>query len=155
MTTRLSRILLWFQQGAGQDETLLIFTQHSISVSRGDGKLLWDLGTTLQTHVVLNLLFGLNSPHICFPFPLSSRGLLACTSLDVSRWPAGPKSFLHELLCVVSAHWNLAPTHTHTSLAPFPSPHNTLYSIRSHPDSWLGYWAKARLSSKNHLVSIC
>lgn len=73
------------------------------------------LAPLFQTQVVVYWLFGWNSSHICFAFLPSSRGLLACTSLDVSRRPAGPQSFLHELLCVVSAYQNMAPTRIHPS----------------------------------------
>lgn len=41
-----------------------------------------------------------------------------------SRRPASPQCFLHELLCVVSAHWNLAPRLTHTFRPPFSPTHS-------------------------------
>lgn len=93
---------------------MLLLTRHPVSEGDGGDEILAPL---LQTHVAMHLLFGLNSSHICSAFPLSSRELLACTSRDVSRRPAGPQSFLHEFLCVVSAHATWHPD-TNTPSSP-------------------------------------
>lgn len=83
------------------------------------------MGTTVPDPSCSVPAFWLNSSHICFAFLPSSRGLLACTSLDVSRRPAGPQSF-----CMNYSVWflhtaNMAPTRSTPPLT------HTQYSIRS------------------------
>lgn len=98
-----------------------------------------------ETHVLVHLLSGVHSSLLCFASPLSSRGLLACASLDVSKVACWPQRLLYELPCVVSAHWNLAHRHT-------PPPTHRTYSIRSHPDSWCGYRPKPDLKESPSFV---
>lgn len=146
-----SRSLCGVYYGTGRDITWLISTQPSPLVSEWTGSCCQSLAL-LSAPCCSVLAFWPGLP-IAYALPFRSHTEAPWLhQWAVSRWLAGPKSFLHDLLCAFSAHWNLAWSPPHT----LPLPHFLLHtpcSRRSHPDCRWGYWANARLSSKTQLVS--